>query len=298
MASRAKVRSRELEPLHEHPDVLMLNSDSELPAYLQLFQENATGMVAIFPIFVDSRLVGMISAGFAPETTPGQEDLRQARQVTDQVAVAFSNAALLQQLEELTWGTLTALARTIDASSHWTSGHSERVATMAVRLGEAMRLSPRKLDLLHRGSLIHDIGKIGIPSQILDKPARLTGAEFEIVRTHVQLGARIVEPIAQLEGALPLILQHHEWFNGEGYPEGLAGEEINQMARILTVVDFYDAVRSPRPYRGPTSHEEVMTMVNEGVGVQFDPEVVDAFVKNKTWEARPTPEPLSRAAYG
>lgn len=276
---------RDLQLLHDNPQLLILDSASGLPTHLQHLDPTPTGSVAVFPIFVDHRVAGMISASFLPGAAPEEEDLGRARQLADQVAVAFSNVALLSRLEQLSRSTLTALARSIDAKSHWTAGHSERVANTAVVLGREMGLSAGDLDILHRGSLLHDIGKIGVPSTILDKPGRLTKAEMEVVRGHAQIGARILEPIAQLGNLLPLVLQHHEWFNGEGYPEGLAGEQINLLARILAVVDIYDALRSPRPYRDALDHETVIRMITEGAGTQLDPQVVGAFLKSQAWRS-------------
>ncbi len=284
-----ELADHELQSLHDNPRMLRLDSTSGLAALLRHQDHTTIGSVVVLPICVEDRVAGLIAASFPPGVTSEQEDLERARQLADQVAVAFSNAELLSQLEELSWGALTALARSIDAKSHWTAGHSERVARMAVALGREMGLSDEDLDILHRGSLLHDLGKIGVTSTILDKPGRLTDAEMEIVRGHVRIGARILEPIIQLRDLLPLVLQHHEWFNGKGYPEGRAGEQISFLARILAVVDIYDALRSPRPYRDPVDHPLVIQMITEGAGTQFDPQVVGAFLKCEAWQARDAP---------
>ena len=276
----------EIEAFLNHPKILMLDETADPPAYLPKVDDDVA-LVASFPIFVNQKLSGVISAGFVAGQSPEQEGLSLARQLADQVAVAFSNAQLLEELEQLSRGALTALARSIDAKSSWTAGHSERVAVMAAVIGEGLNLSSSELDILQRGSLLHDIGKIGVSSQVLDKPTRLTPEEMAIVREHPQLGVDILSPIAQLEDILPLVLHHHEWFDGNGYPAGLAKENIPYLARVLAVVDVYDAIRSPRPYRGALEHGVVLDIILQGNGQQFDPSVVQAFLDGEVWRVRP-----------
>ncbi len=183
-----------------------------------------------------------------------------------------------RRLDKLNWGALRALARAVDAKSSWTAGHSERVATLALQTGKAMGMPQEELDNLHRAGLLHDIGKIGVAQEILDKTGRLTDEEYGIMCEHPAKGASILEPIEEYSTIIPLIRQHHEWFNGEGYPYGLEGDEITLGGRILAVVDVYDALISDRPYRQGLSVERVIEIINEGVNSQFDPVVVNAFL--------------------
>jgi putative nucleotidyltransferase with HDIG domain len=171
------------------------------------------------------------------------------------------------------------LARAIDAKSPWTSGHSERVTEMAMKIGGQMGLSATEMNTLRRGGLLHDIGKIGVRSNILDKPSHLTDPELTQMRDHVRIGATILEPLPGFADVLPIVTEHHEWFNGEGYPRGLKGEEISLGARIFAVADVFDALTSPRPYRQGISRSEVMQHIRERAGRQFDPDVVAAFLK-------------------
>ena len=154
-----------------------------------------------------------------------------------------------EQLHALSVGTLEALARTIDAKSPWTAGHSTRVAEVALAIGRAMHFDAPALERIRRGALLHDIGKIGISADILDSPAPLTASQKAIVQEHPALGARILEPLPHCADILPMVLQHHERFDGGGYPAGLAGTGIALDARILAVTDVYDAMTSDRPYR-------------------------------------------------
>lgn len=183
----------------------------------------------------------------------------------------------VKALEQLDVGTLTALARAIDAKSPWTAGHSERVTTLALKIANSIGLPARDLQILHRGGLLHDIGKIGTPATILDKPGKLDPEEIKIMRQHVTIGVRILEPVPCFREVLPIVAQHHEWFNGAGYPAGVAGENINLHARILSVADSYDAITSDRPYRKGIAPQRALEMLNNRAGTQFDPMVVDVF---------------------
>lgn len=241
--------------------------------------ERPSGTVFAFPAFLDNELVAMVAASTHDESALSSRDFDAGRQITDQVAIGLSNIRLVHELDNLNWGTLTALARAIDVRSSWTMGHTERVTNLARDIGRMIGLSKERLDTLHRGGLLHDIGKLGVAPAVLDKPGELTTDEMAEVREHVRLGARIIEPIPALGKVVPIVLQHHEWFNGEGYPAGLSGDEICLEARILTVADCYDALSSDRPYREALLHEEALKFILDGSGKQFDPQVVDAFVQ-------------------
>jgi HD-GYP domain-containing protein (c-di-GMP phosphodiesterase class II) len=130
---------------------------------------------------------------------------------------------------------------------------------------------------MRRGGLLHDIGKIGTPAEILDKPGKLTDEELREMREHVNIGARILEPIPGLADSMPIVLQHHEWVNGSGYPKGLAGEEISLHARIFAIADCFDALVSDRPYRPGMPIKRIMQLLQEGAGKQFDPRVLEVF---------------------
>lgn len=185
---------------------------------------------------------------------------------------------LVERLGDLGQGALEALARAIDAKSRWTGGHSTRVANLSVVLGRELGLSPEDLERLHRGGLLHDMGKVGISSAILDKPGRLTDEEMRAVREHPQIGADILAPIEAFADIIPIVRHHHERYDGQGYPLGLAGEEIPLTARVLQVADVYDALTNDRPYRKALTNEEVVDDFTSVAGTQFDPAVVSAFI--------------------
>lgn len=233
----------------------------------------------VVPILLKQRVCGIIAIGHKHERGVSKEAISRLSQLSDQVAVAVSNAQLLGDLNRLNWETLTALARTVDAKSPWTAGYSERVTQLSLEIGNAMNLTEIDMDILHRGALLHDIGKIAVPSSILDKVGRLTEEETNIIWQHPGTGARILELVTAYREVIPLVLQHHERYDGGGYPDGLAGNSITVGARILSVSDVFDALASDRPYREGWPKEKVIQIIQEGAGTKFDPEVVRVLMR-------------------
>jgi putative two-component system response regulator len=171
-----------------------------------------------------------------------------------------------------------ALARAVEAKSPYTHGHSERVKELALQLAAQLDLPARDCRLLSKGALLHDIGKISTPDAILNKPGPLTREEFAIVKDHTWQGAHIVEPLQSLRDAVPLIRWHHERLDGRGYPDGLKGEQIPLLVRLLAVADVYDSLASKRPYRPPMAHGRCLDMLRDNAAeAGLDPELVDGF---------------------
>jgi len=210
-----RLSTEDVEKLEDHREQLLMDIPKEFPEYLSPLAELDVELLLALPMFVSGRLSGLIVLGYLQPEALNEEDTVQARQLADQVAVAISNARLIEELDELNWGTLYALARAIDAKSNWTAGHSERVTELALKIGQAMGLDQNKLDDLHRGGLLHDLGKIGIPPEILDKAGKLTDEEYQLMREHVRIGARILEPIEAYAGIIPVVLHHHEYYDGK-----------------------------------------------------------------------------------
>lgn len=209
---------------------------------------------------------------------PDSAELDLAGRTLNQVAVAFANIRLVGELREFNWGTLEALARAVDEKSPWTSGHSHRVAALAIDLAVQMGWEERGLDQLHRAALLHDLGKIGIATEILDKPGPLTDEEFAIIRTHPDRGGKILEPVRAYAAIIPMIRHHHERMDGSGYPSGLRGDAIPLGARILAVADVYDALTMDRPYRAGWSRKKTENYLRENAGTLFDADVVRALL--------------------
>ncbi|MFB3884154.1 MAG: HD domain-containing phosphohydrolase [Thermodesulfobacteriota bacterium] len=273
-----RFQPEEIRKIHDCAESFFVTYE-DLPEHLAPLTEFGTKSFLVLPIFIKDKMAGIIHLGYLIPPVLIQDDLDQVRRLADQMAVALSNASLIKELNQLNLGTLIAFARTIDAKSPWTAGHSERVTNLALEIGKTLGLSPKQLDVLHRGGLLHDAGKIGIPAEILDKPTRLTDEESRIMREHVRIGARILEPIAAYADVMPIVLQHHEWFDGGGYPSGISGETIHLNARIFAVADYFDAMTSDRPYRIGIDDKETIHTIQQKAGSHFDPKVVEAFLE-------------------
>jgi putative two-component system response regulator len=171
-----------------------------------------------------------------------------------------------------------AFARAVDAKSPFTYGHSDRVTQYALLLAEALGVPPADREVLRRGGLLHDIGKISVPDAILNKPARLTDEEYAIIKQHPAQGVSIVEPLESLRDVIPLIRWHHERMDGRGYPDGLRADTLPLLVRILSVADVYDALASERPYRPALAHAECLDILRaDAAGGGLDAELVKCF---------------------
>jgi HD-GYP domain-containing protein (c-di-GMP phosphodiesterase class II) len=191
------------------------------------------------------------------------------------------NVDLLRQKEHMLIGTIRTLVNALDAKDSYTCGHSERVALYAKSIAQQLGLSGQAAERIYVAGLLHDIGKIGVPDQVLLKPDRLSEHEFSVVQQHPVIGHNILKHIPQLERVLPGVLHHHESFDGHGYPHRLRGEAIPLDGRILAVADAYDAMTSARPYRAGMPAERAEEILRKGSGIQWDATVVDAFFEAK-----------------
>ena len=192
----------------------------------------------------------------------------------------------LNSLEDAYRSTLKALTAALETRDSETHGHSERVVTYSLRLGREYGLTAEQMKALEFGSLLHDIGKIGVPDLILRKPAKLTEEEWVLMREHPLHGQQILRGIEFLEGPARVVAQHHEKWDGSGYPLGLQGDDIDLCARIFSVADAFDAITSDRVYRRGKSYQEAADELDEWAGRQFDPKVVEAFhrVPQQDWD--------------
>jgi putative nucleotidyltransferase with HDIG domain len=187
---------------------------------------------------------------------------------------------LYENLRSTYMRTIKVLAQAIDARDHYTHSHSENVSHYAVVIANYLRFSAKEIEILRQACELHDLGKIGIEDSILLKPSSLTEDEWEQIRKHPTIGAQILEPLTFLTGVVDLVRQHHEHFDGSGYPEGRRGEDILLGARIIHVADAYESMRSARSYRKvPLTKEEAILEIKRNSGTQFDPKVVEAFLK-------------------
>ncbi len=207
-----------------------------------------------------------------------KDDLHLADALAAHVSAGIESAELLRNQRELFFATITMLANSIELRDTYTGGHTARVTEYSFLLGQQLDLAPVDQDLIRIGTPLHDIGKIGIDDAILRKPGRLSADEFEIMKTHTTKGAKILEQVPELFSAIPIIRSHHERWDGNGYPDGLAGENINRLARIVAVADAFDAMTSDRSYRKGMAPEIALAELEKQQGKQFDPECVTAFL--------------------
>lgn len=221
-------------------------------------------------------LVGWLVALNPLDGQPFGSEVEQLRTVASLIATQWANARLFDEIKELLFGVIRSLTAAIDAKDPYTSGHSERVARIAVRLGEELGLSQQERSDLYLMGLLHDVGKIGIEDQVLKKAGSLSSEEYRQIQGHVRIGVRILSDLKRFQHLLPGVAAHHEHVDGSGYPAGLRGEQIPLAARILAVADAFDAMSSTRPYRRPLTPSQISDVFRVGKGSQWDPGVVDA----------------------
>jgi putative nucleotidyltransferase with HDIG domain len=234
------------------------------------------------PIIFKDEVIGVLNLNRVSSPEPfTKENLNVVTAFTGQLAVAIENGQLYEDLESTFLGTIAALAAAVDAKDPYTFGHSTEVTEHAVRIAKQMGLSDEEVHTIRIAGMLHDIGKIGIDRSILHKPGRLSDEERAIINTHPTIGADILAPLDFLKDAIPLILFHHERYNGGGYPSGISGMAIPLGARIISVADSFNAMVSDRPYRKGIPLEEALGELERNAGTQFDPEVVTAFLAER-----------------
>jgi HD-GYP domain-containing protein (c-di-GMP phosphodiesterase class II) len=238
----------------------------------------------ISAIGVPLKMKGQIIGGMLlEEKTEGTQfiadELELLGTMANQAMVSIENAWLYETVKANYFGTIQALVNALEASDRYTKGHSERVRHMGIELGKYIGLDYRELELFEHAAILHDIGKIGIDSSVLNKEGRLTNAEFSLIRAHPIIGDEILGPIGTLQGVRTTILQHHEKFDGTGYPYGITGDEITLKARILAIVDTLDAMLTDRPYRRALPLQVALNELKDNAGTQFDPHLVTAFLE-------------------
>jgi HD-GYP domain-containing protein (c-di-GMP phosphodiesterase class II) len=199
--------------------------------------------------------------------------------IAAQAKLALATALSFERLERTFLSTVEALTNALEAKDEYTSSHARWIRDMSVKVGEELGLGQEALKRVELGALFHDIGKIGIPAAILTKPGPLTDEERELVETHPELGERILAPIEQLEDVRPIVRACHERFDGQGYPDRLAGKEIPLEARIIFACDAFHAMTTDRPYRQALAVEEAQRRLVAAAGSQFDPEIVQVCLR-------------------
>ena len=255
------------------------------PRYIQTGQEDAEPFISI-PLLVKSKPVGVLNlhATGSAESFTGYK-AKFLNILAGEAAVMLHNQDLLDNLQTFYLEMVQTLARAVDSKDAYTKEHSDRARTKARRLAIELKLPDQMTRYIEYAALLHDIGKIGIDQSILLKPGKLTPEEYEVMKRHPIIGHQILAPVKYLGPVAQMVLYHQEWYNGRGYPEGLKGEEIPVGARMVAVIDAWDAMRSDRPYRKALTREAAVNELRRCAGTQFDPKIVEAFLRIEAEEA-------------
>ncbi|MCC6422653.1 MAG: HD domain-containing protein [Phycisphaerales bacterium] len=266
-----------LADLTERKSALLINN---LPAdkSLSWMGEYATQILAV-PLQRQEQVLGCL---FAMDKSTGEFDSMDSKllnSIANESAIYLENSMLFEDVHDLMMGLLHSLTSAVDAKDAYTCGHSERVALLSRHLARQIQLPEVEIERIYMAGLLHDVGKIGVPENVLQKTGRLTAEEFEQMKRHPQIGARILRDIKQIEDIIPGVLHHHERYDGRGYPAGLAGERIPLMGRIICLADCFDAMTSNRTYRKALPLEVALTEIRRCSGTQFDPRLTESFLQ-------------------
>ncbi|MDW8260929.1 MAG: HD domain-containing protein [Phycisphaerales bacterium] len=273
-----------LEFFSHRPGPLQVNQ-IEKDRHLSFLSAHARQLLAV-PLVRGQQVLGCLFALDKNHDEFNSVDSKLLTSISNESAVYLENAMLFEDVHGLMMGLLHSLTSAVDAKDAYTCGHSERVALLSRQLALAAGLPEPEADRVYMAGLLHDVGKIGVPEAVLQKAGRLTPEEFDQIKKHPEIGARILRDIRQIEDIIPGVLHHHERYDGKGYPAGLAGEDIPRMGRIICLADCFDAMTSSRTYRKALPLEVAMTEIHRCAGTQFDPRLADAFLKLSTAELR------------
>ena len=230
------------------------------------------------PLMAKDESIGVICIYFAEPRLLNPDEIELLSTAANEAAIAIENSRIFNNLQEAFVGTIRSLAETIDAKDTYTRGHSEKVSLYGEAIARSLGLNSEEVVTIRYAGYLHDVGKIGIPDEILRKPGKLSLEEFKVIKKHPVLSERILKPVGFPFPVQPIVRHHHERYDGRGYPDGLAAEEIPLGARILFVADAYEAMTSDRPYRKALSVQRALNELMNNKGAQFDPKVVDAFI--------------------
>ena len=237
-------------------------------------QKGLKSMLSV-PLMVKDKAIGGLTIYHRRHYEYDSGDVKLMRAIASSAAVAIENAQLFRD----TINTLVSLARAIEARDPYTQGHSERVTAYAAALGQQMGIDEEELTLIKKLGPMHDIGKVGVGDGLVMKPGPRTYSERLEMQRHPVIGETIIRPIKLLQPGMYLVRHHHERIDGKGYPDGIGGDEIPTVVRIVSLADAYDAMTSKRPYRDALSTKEAVAELRRHAGTQFDPDMVEEFIK-------------------
>jgi len=234
----------------------------------------------VLPLIADTKVVGVLNLGkYKNKPFFDEEDVELLVILGYEAGAAISNCYLFEEVHELYVGSIVSLAAAIDARDHYTHGHSKVVSRLATATAQRLGLSKEAIERVYFASMLHDIGKIGVPDNILRKEGKLDEKEWAIIKKHPIYAARILKHIPRMKSIVPIVYHEHERYDGKGYVEGLKGEQIPIESRIIAIADAYEAMTSKRPYRKPLPRKVVINELKKNAGTQFDPKVVKVFLQ-------------------
>jgi response regulator RpfG family c-di-GMP phosphodiesterase len=263
----------------KHQEPLVIEGGNKgLPAGLKPMPPELQSYIA-FPLKTPSQTIGVLNLVRLPGREPFSNlDLELINVLASQASISIENVRLYHNIRNNYLTTIRAFALAVEVKDEYTHGHSENVMKYTVMIAKHLNMPHHEIERVKYAGLLHDIGKIGVSETILNKPGKLTPQEFHEIKKHPELGAKIIADVPFLKSLVPMILHHHEFYGGGGYPSGIAGEEIPFGARILTVSDAFEAMTSDRPYRKSMPQEVAFNILETQKGIQFDPGIVDAFL--------------------
>lgn len=264
---------------HSSIPVVMLTAFNDLDTGMKAIRAGASDYLTK-PVRRET-LLACIDRTISKSALQKERESRQSKEKDYQKGLEIELSRAMEALKNTTRATLEAFSETIEQKDAYTKGHCNRVRNISVALGKALRLSPERMAILEGGALLHDIGKIGISEEILNKKGKLTQMEFDIIRMHPISGERIINHIEMFQPYRPIIRSHHERMDGTGYPDGLKGEEIPFDVRIVSLADAFDAMTSNRAYRSALPTEIAVEEIKICSGTQFDPEIVEVFMEKE-----------------
>jgi len=232
--------------------------------------------IVAVPMTLRDRVIGVLSMQSQLPDVYSQEEIQMFERLAERVAIAIHNSRLYESISHGLEATLTALGRTAERRDPYTAGHQRRVTDLALAIARKLEYGEDACSTLRTAGMLHDIGKLGVPAEILSKPTALSKIEFELIRTHPQAAYEILADIAFPGPVAEIVLQHHERLDGSGYPRGLAGEKIFREARILAVADVVEAMASHRPYRPALGIDAALREIEQNAGLLYDSEAVEA----------------------
>ncbi len=256
-------------------------SISALPVFLERVFPHSLMLV---PLFSQMNKVGVVALLRKENRNFTSDELNLLSVFAAHVATTVQNATIYSRMRDQNIHIIGSYAKAVEAKDYYTKGHSEGVAVYAVRLGRHLHLNSRELDALYTAGVLHDIGKIGIPDHILNKPSSLDDEEFEVMKSHPAIARDIISQVGTLKDILPIVYHHHERVDGCGYPDGISDQQIPELAKIISVVDSFEAMTSDRAYRKALPWEKARDILLKGSGTQWHSELVEKWIKIVTDE--------------